>query len=312
MSNAIPYKDVNKSGDLVTKNFYNTNSVSVTTETKAGDVTLKSTVSGDDKKAVAGVLEPKCEWKQHSVVLEGKLSTANVFNVKGTRKNLGTDGLNVSLSADRSVTVVKAEGETSLKVSNSATVGLQFANDKANISTDIKVPIQSAEKLSVAASAHVKPVPNAGVGVKVDWVSGGSVTGEGKIVGGTDQVEGGLTVSWPEKVLGLSVWHSPCAHFQWATSVSHPPSGHKNPTTINVAGNFKVDDYSTVKAKLVAGIDRSDKAERSFHAHVSLQQKVNPTTTVSVGADVNLNQAFGVGSGKGGDPSSWGFQVAFK
>jgi len=276
-------------------------------------VTLKSTVSGDEKKPVSGLLEPKYEWKEQNVVLEGKLSSANVFNAKGTLKNIGTDGFNVSLAGDRSVTTVKAEGETTLKVSNSATVGLQFSNDLANFSTDVKVPIQSNDKLSVATALHVKPVPNAGVGAKVDWAAGGAVSGEGKIVGGTDQVEGGLTVSYPERVVGLSVWHSPCAHFQWATSISHPPSGHKAPvTTVNVAGNFKLDEYSTVKAKLVAGVDRSDKAERSFRAAVSLQQKINPATTVTVGADVNLNTACGVGSGKGGDASSWGIQVAFK
>jgi len=313
MSNAIPYREVNKSGDVVTKSFLNTNSVSFTTETKAGDVTLKSTVSGDDKKPVAGLLEPKYELKEHNVVLEGKLSTANVFNGKATFKNLGTNGLNVSVSGDRSVSVVEVEGEAITKISNSATIGVQFANDKANFSGDVKFPIQSADKLSVSSTLSVKPAPNTGAGLKVDWVSGGAVTGEGKIVGGTDLIEGGLTVSYPAKVLGFSLWHSACTNFQWAATVSHPPSTDKDPTTlVNVAGNFELDDYSTVKAKLVAGVDRSDKVERSFRAAVSLQQKVNPTTTVTVGADVNLNQAFGVGKGKGGNSSSWGVQVAFK
>lgn len=69
------------------------------------------------------------------------------------------------------------------------------------------------------------------------------------------------------------------------------------------------DDNTTVKSKIAATLDRSDKAANVFRAGVSLQQKVNDNVTVSVGTDVNLNTW---GLGKGGDASSFGVQVAFK
>jgi len=313
-SKAVAYKDLNKSGDLITKSFLTNNSVSITAETKSGDVTVKSSVSGDDKKPFASVLEPKYEWKEHDVVFEGKFSTANAFNAKATFKNVGTDGLNLSVSGDRTIKEekkeAKKEAEGALIVSNAATGGLQFSHELVNLGVDIKLPIANPkEKISVAGTLHAKPHPNGSVGLKVDYVHGGDLTGEGKLVGGTDQIEGGVSLTYPEKVVGGGFWHSYNSNFQWAASASHPLST-KKPTEVNVAGNYKFDDFTTLKAKLTAGFDHGAKPENTFRGAVSIQQKVNLNTTVTVGADVNFNHAFGLG--KAGDASSYGFQLGFK
>jgi len=221
----------------------------------------------------------------------------------------------VSVSGDRSIKPdTKKEAESAIITSNSGTVGVQFSHELVNFSGDVKVPIATPkEKISVASTLHVKPHPNASIGLKVDYVHGGDLKGEGKLVGGTDKLEGGLSLTYPEKVIGGSVWHSLCSHFQWAASASHPLGTAQDPTTVvNVAGNFKLDDCTTLKARLTAGIDQSGKAEDivSVRGAASVQQKVNLNTTVTVGADVNFSQAFGVG--KGGDASAYGFQVSFK
>jgi len=312
VSKAVAYRDLNKSGDLISKNFLTNNAISITTETKSGDVTVKSTVSGDDKKPIAALLEPKFEWKERDIVFEAKLSTGNTFNAKGTLKNVGTDGLNISVSGDRVIKPAKKEAESTITITNSATGGFQFSHELVNISADVKVPIADAnEKLTVAGTVHAKPHPNASVGFKVDYVHGGDLTGEGKLVGGTDQIEGGVSMTYPEKVVGGSLWHSYCPHFQWAASVSHPLGTPKTPTSVvNVAGNYKFDDFTILKARLTAGFDRSGKVENSYRGAVSVQQKINPNTTVTVGADVNFNHACSLG--KGGDASSYGVQLAFK
>jgi len=319
---ASPYRDLVKANDLVTKNFLASNSFSVTTETKAGDVSFKSTISGDAKKPVAAVVEPKYEWKEQNLAFEGKLSSANVFNVKGTWKN-PVDGLNLSLSGDRSVTVVtpkqgeEATGST-LKVTNSVTGGAVFNNHLVHWGVDVKVPVQSEGKISATTSLHGKPIDNADVGVKIDWEAGGSPKVEGKALGGNDKMEGAVSWAYPSNTLGLNWWHSLCSNFQYAAQATWAVPNTKDSKevpTINVAGNYKIDDNTTVKEKVTTAVDRKDK-NHAFRAGLGVQQKVNVNTTVTIGADVNLNHALNVGSGpKGsavGDASTYGFQIAFK
>jgi hypothetical protein len=306
-----------KANDLVTKNFLALNSFSVTTETKAGDVSFKSTYGGDAKKPVAAVVEPKYEWKEQSLAFDGKLSSANAFTAKGTWKN-PVDGLNVSLQGDRAVSWAGQKGEEAptLKVTNSVTGGLQYNNQHVHWGLDVKFPVQSDGKISATTSLHGKLGDNADGGVKIDWEAGGSPKVEGKAVGGNDKMEGAVSWAYPSNTLGLNWWHSPCSHFQWAATAAWAiPKDSKEVPVINVAGNYKVDDNTTVKAKVSALVDRKDK-DNGYRAGLSVQQKVNSNTTVTVGADVNLNHALNVGSGKKGtavgDASTYGFQIAFK
>jgi len=253
------------------------------------------------------------------LAFEGKLSSANVFSAKGTSKNLGTDGLNVHLQVERFVArVEKKDEEPSLKVTNTGTAGLQFNNDKVHFLAELKVPIQSEGKLGATGSLHAKPVDNVDVGVKADWEAGGAPKFEGKLIGGNDNLEGAVSFAFPSKVWGLNFWHSPCTHFQWAATVALPPSdAKKDPEpVINVTGNYKFDDATTLKARVTTIVDRSASKDNAFRTALSLQQKVNASTTVTVGADVNLNNALNIGSGKKGSnvgaASSAGFQIAFK
>jgi predicted thioesterase len=312
MLKATPYIDLIKANDLVSKNFLNQNSFSITTETKAGDVVFKSSVSGDEKKPLAAVLEDRYEWKEKNLTFDGKLSTANAFSLKGTYKNLFVDGLNVSLRGDRSIER-KEDAEQPLNVSNSVTAGVLYNDQHVHLTADVKVPVKSSGNLSVSTAVTAKPVDQVNVGVKVDWLA--SVTSfEGKLIGANDQLEGAVTFN-SDRVWGFNFWHLYSSKFQWATAVSVPPATAKrNPDpVINVAGAYKFDDSTTVKAKFNVAVDKTEAAEHAFRAALSLQQKLNPYTTVTVGADVNLNHALNIGSGKKVTPtSSCGFQIAFK
>jgi len=312
MSKASPYRDLVKANDLITKNFLKDNSFAVVTETKAGDVSFKSTVSADNKKPVAAVIEPKYEWKENNLAFEAKISTALTASGKATFKNVGIEGLNLSVQGEKEV---KKEKDEALKLALSGTGGLQFNNELAHLVVDVKFTNES--KLSASGSLHAKPVDNVDVGVKVDWEDG-TTKFEGKLIGGNDDMEGAIAFAYPSKVLGVNFWHSCCAKFQWALGVSAPPSDAKKDPEIvvNVAGNYKLDDSTTLKAKVTASVDRSSSKDHAFRCALSLQQKVNANTTVTVGSDVNVNNAWSIGSGKKGTnvgaASSCGFQIAFK
>jgi hypothetical protein len=316
---AAAYSSFIKANDLTTKSFPTLNSFGVITETKAGAVSFKSTISGDDKKPLAAVVEPKYEWKEQNLSFEGKASSANVFNAKGTLQNfMSTDGLNLYLQGDRSITWEKQEEEVVRKTTNTGTAGLQFNNDIAHFVAEVKVPVRSAGKVAVTSSLHAKPVDNVDVGVKVDWETGSPIKVEGKLQGGNGQIEGGVSVAYPSKTWGVNFWHSHCSAFQWALTLVVPPAdAKKDPEpVVHVAGNYKFDDSTTLKARVSTKVDRTTDKDHAFRGALSLQQKVNANTTVTVGADVNLNHSLGLGSGTNtsnvGDASSCGFQISFK
>jgi hypothetical protein len=297
-----------KSNDLVTKNFFANGSFAVTTETKSGDYTFKSNVSGDSKKPVSATLEPKYEWKEHNLAFEGKISTANSATAKATFKNV-VPGLSLHLQGDRALTTKDEE----TKLSQSATAGFTYVNEKVHLTGEAKVPVGG--KIALTASLHAKPVDNFSVGLKADYEVSGQPKFEGKVIGGNDQTEGAVSVTFPDKVVGVNLWHSLNSNFQLASTVSWPPAAAEGkkavaPTSVNVAGNYKFDDHTTLKAKLSAAIDRTEDAKHVYRYGLSLQQKVNDNVTVSVGTDVNLNHVWGLGSS--GDDSSYGVQVAFK
>jgi len=307
MSKAGSYRDLVKANELATKNFLSNNSFSVITETKATDVSFKSTVSGDKTKGLSAVIEPKCECRERNVALEAKASTANTFSAKGTYKNV-VDDLNVSLQFEHSVTQEKGH----VKETNTFTPGLLFNNKYAHFSADLKVPLGG--KLAVSAALHAKPVDNFDVGFKVDYEINGAYSAEAKFLGSGSDVEGAFSLNYPSKVWGLHLWHSLNSSFQWGANLTVPPGDDKkNPNpTINFAESYQFDDLTTLKGKLTAVVDRSDAGDHALRAGLSLQQKVNDNTTVTVGADVNLNHALGVGKKSVGAESSCGFQVNFK
>jgi len=220
MAKATSYRDLIKANDLITKNFLNNNSFAVITETKAGDVSFKSTVSGDKTKGLSAVVEPKYELREHNLAFEGKASTANAFTVKGTYKNLVPD-LNLSLTGERSLVQEKTKEGTHLKELNSITGGAVFNNNAVNFSADVKYPLGG--KLNVNTAVHAKLHDNVDVGVKVDYELNGKLGAEAKVVGGNPNVEGAFTLLYPSFIWGLSVWHSPNSNLQWAAQLSVPP-----------------------------------------------------------------------------------------
>jgi len=305
---ATPYKDLVKGTDFVNRGFYANNSFALTTETRSGDYTFKTSVTGDARKPVSAALEPKYEWREHNLVFEGKLSTLNTLTAKATFKNV-VPGLSTHIQGDRAVVV---KGDTSV-VTQAASAGLTYATTQAHFSTEAKVPIGGGA-VSLTSAVHVRPVDNVSVGVKADYDLGGQPRFEGKLIGGNLLTEAALSVSYPEKVIGVSLWHALNARFQFAATVAIPPSaveGRKpGPAVVNVAGNYTFDPFTSLKAKLIAGIDRSDSSAHAYRAGLAVTQRVNENITVSVGTDVNLNHAWGLGAT--GETSTYGVQVAFK
>jgi len=309
---ACSYRDLIKANDLITKNFFAENSVAIVTETKGGDFSFKSTVSRDGDKAL-GVVEPKYEWKDKNLLFEGKVSSANALSIKGTSKDFFTSGLNVSLGADRFVEVKKKEDKQKDVIQGVGSV--QFNNEHAHVLVEAKLPVRCEAPANISVAGHIKPIDHIDVGVKLDWTEGKGVKVEGKLAGGTDSVEGAGSYLYPTGLWSLNFWNSFSSSFQWAASLTVPPADaqDKPEPVFSVAGNYKVDDNTSVKTKLSAIIDRKDSKEgHVYRSGLSLQQKVGANTTITVGADVNLNNALFVGKHAVGDPSSCGFQISFK
>jgi hypothetical protein len=319
---AGPFKDLVKANTLITRDFPATDSFNVTSETKAQDATFKTTITGDRKKPVAATLEPKFDWKQQNLAFEGKLGTNNVFSAKATYKNLFTPGFNAYLQGDRSVawrTEKPKEGEKpkdpTLDLKNSVTTGVSFTNEQVNFSGEAKFPVLPQDKASYSTNFHVKPVEQAALGGNFTYAKS-KLKGEVKLLGGTDQLEGAVHVTYPEKNWGVWFWHSVNPNFQWAANYSFAvptEEDEKLKPTANLVGNYKVDDFTTVKAKLFAGLAVDDKKQvNDYRLGLSLGQKINANTTVTVGADVNLRSACEQADGAKNEPSSCGIQVAFK
>jgi len=313
---ATPYRDLTKANDLVTKNFPSAHSFAITTETKAGGTTVKSSVKSTEKEGVVGQIEPKYDWKEHNLVFEGTLSTANVFSAKATAKNLGTPGLNFYLKGDRKVASTLAEDKSSVtKVETAATGGVQFNNELAFFVAECKVPLPYQQEVALTSSVHVAPIEQAALGLKLDYTHAEKsvFAYEGKLIGRHENLEGALTYS-SKRVAGLHFWHEVNSDFQWAATVAYPLS-EKEAANVTVAGAYKLDDFTTVKAKVEAQIDRkAESPSHRFRSGVSLQQKLNLNTTLTVGADINLHQArYGVNDVLlHGADSSCGFELAFK
>jgi len=171
--------------------------------------------------------------------------------------------------------------------------------------------------VALTSSVHVAPIEQAALGLKLDYTHAEKsvFAYEGKLIGRHENLEGALTYT-SKRVAGLHFWHEVNSDFQWAATVAYPlPEKEFTPAAnITFAGAYKLDDFTTVKAKVEAQIDRSDLPSHRFRSGVSLQQKLNLNTTLTVGADINLHQArHGVNDVLlHGADSSCGFELAFK
>lgn len=101
-------------------------------------------------------------------------------------------GLSAHLQGDRSVSTVKKGEETVVNVAQSATAGVTYANEKVHFTTEAKVVVPTA-KVALTGSLHAKPVDHVSVGLKADW-DGEKPKAEAKLIGGTDQLEGALSL----------------------------------------------------------------------------------------------------------------------
>lgn len=95
------------------------------------------------------------------------------------------------MQGDRAVVAKKGE-ETEDKVDQTATAGVTYANEKVHLVTEAKVSVPFS-KVNLNAAVHAKPVDNASVGVKADW-DGEKTKVEGKLIGGTEQLEGAVSL----------------------------------------------------------------------------------------------------------------------
>jgi len=308
---AAPYRDLTKANDLVTRSFPSGGAFSLSTETRAGDASVKTSVRCSNKDHVSATISPAYDWRAQHLSFEGSFSTTNAFFVKGTVKDLGTKGLNLSLRGDR---ITRLADDNQLAVLSDYTAGIQYGNQHVHLLTEAR--LVSTSDVAVSAAIHGVPHDNVGVGLKVDYSTRPgaegkqvtTVTGEGKLVGRFDQIEGALTCT-SKQVLGVHFWHELSKDFQWAATVAYPlAEDTKEVPVVNVAANYKLDDFTTGKGRVTAYLNKGE-VKPVYRSAFSAQQKINLNTSVTVGADVNLNHVFGT---KDGAPTACGFELSFK
>lgn len=119
----------------------------------------------------------------------------HLCKAKATLKNT-VPGLSVHLQGERAyIAAVKgADGKDTKAASavQSATAGVTYANDKVHLLSEAKVSVPF-DKATLSAAFHAKPVDNVSVGLKAEWDTK-DVKAEAKLVGGTGQLEGAVSV----------------------------------------------------------------------------------------------------------------------
>jgi len=290
----------------------------VTAETKSNGITFKSQLSSDSKNLPKATFTPKYKWEDKNLEFEAKLTSNNTLNVKQTFSEV-IPGLKLSLTGDRDL-----NKDDSAKFNDSVTASVEYSHELFHLAADGKLSSQGGEPWgpSFSGSLSTQPVENVNVGVKATHDDKESKL-IGTLAGGIPEAQGAFTFSYPDAVYGAHFWHQCSPKFTYAASVSVPPvpekpkkDDKKAPVpSVDLVGNYVIDDSTSLKAKLRTEVDR-EAGDHGFRAILALAQKVNSSTTVTVGADLNLNNALGLGFGskkaRVGDSSTFGVEVAFK
>lgn len=298
---AIPYVNLVKANDLLSKNFLSGGTFTITSEAKTAtsSISASSTVIGS---SFIQSFTPKYEWKDKNMSVEGRVSTSNLMSAKINFNDFVTQGLSVYLRGEKAKT---KETTTPNIFDFSATAGFLFNNDRFHLNGECKLPC--TEPISILGTMSVQPSDNLAFGLKVEHeLKKESIPNlEGKLVFGSPLVEGSLFAMYPSNVIGASLLQLIQPNFNWATRASLDLTGKQRPTW-EVAGTFQLNTSSTVKGKATIAIDNVKNHEIRFA--LGTQQKINPNVTAIISTDINVNQAL-LGWDSIGVASSGGFEL---
>jgi len=159
MTSTVDYEDLTRPvSDYFTKPFPAGGLVKIGTETKADCTTVKTT---SERKFVKGAqaydttIEPKFEFKEYKLTIEGKLQTSNVLSLTATKSDL-VKGLKVKVGGER-----KATAQT-------VTAGIEYSAEKVFLKINAGLPIE-ARPIPVTGNIVFQPVEKVFVGSKFDF-----------------------------------------------------------------------------------------------------------------------------------------------
>jgi len=144
------------------------------------------------------------------------------------------------------------------------------------------VVIQYPDELHVGGNVSLDL--NEKMGVKVDGVVSYSqkdwqITGRGSYSPPTR--EGSVII------FGASFFHKVTKNIRWALDIDTDQAFKRGPIGV-VAGEYQIDDYTTLKGKCTVKVPDPSKPKPEARVALVGKQKINPYFSVILGADLNV------------------------
>jgi len=287
------FNDVGKDArDFISDDFPSDGTVKFTTQSKTPDgVTAKATVRRylkAGREQIDAVIEPKYEWKEKNVELSGKFATANDFTASAIVKDLvkgskiEVSGTSNEKTASSKLVLSQKQDPVAAKITVTVPLDLSPTIKKTPTKLVGDVVIEYPKDLHVGGNVSLDL--NEKMGVKVDGVVGYSqndwqITGRGSYSPPTR--EGSVIF------FGASFFHNVSKTIRWALDIETDQAFKRGPIGV-VAGEYKIDDYTTLKGKATIKIPDPSKPKPEARVAVVAKQKINPNLSVTLGADINV------------------------
>jgi len=327
---AKAFEDIGKeSVEFIAKGYPNSGTFKISTETKTPNgVALKATAtrSFDSKgEKIGAEVEPKFDWKQHDVELNGKLATGGEFE-GGITFNEIVKGAKISFTgfqSDSNGNAVKASATYKHEMAT-LKAGVKFPfKDNTHVNWNGELTVRHE---NVYAGADIRfdqavPAPSAAEGEQpkdrlLCNFKAGYVTPDFQVLAyAEDQVnkDKGTLAQFP--ILHILSFNFLCA-FSNAIKFGFGASVERNNirgVELNAGGEYKVDKDTVVKGKF--SVVQAQKADdREFRLGLAAKQNITDRVNVTVGADVNARAMLGTPGTTLGNtkPHSYGFEIKFQ
>eukprot|EP01123_Difflugia_compressa_P006769 TRINITY_DN19136_c0_g1_i1.p1 TRINITY_DN19136_c0_g1~~TRINITY_DN19136_c0_g1_i1.p1 ORF type:complete len:311 (-),score=58.06 TRINITY_DN19136_c0_g1_i1:81-1013(-) len=297
--------------DLIANDFPIDGSIKFTAQSKTPDnVSTKAVINRALKKekstireVISASVEPKFEWKDKNVELSTKFTSSN--DLSGT---LLLKNLSFLPKYELSVTGTQSEREgTSVEFIGS------LLHSKIGTKGSFLYPVSSVGKKPIKGSAELTGYyKNWFTGLRVvlntDNLTAPKVEGLVSFNNNPIEVSGGVTHDLKEETTSaqLSFYHKYRSDVKYAAEFNVDVASTK--TSANLAGEYKLDDSTTLKAKWV--LKPTDLSEQpQFRLVGSVKQQISPVLTSTIGVDLNVTTFFGESTG---DAHSFGLDIKFQ
>jgi len=324
---AKAFEDIGKEpAEFISKGYPNSGTFKVAIETKTPNgVGLKgsATRSFDAKgEKISAEVEPKFEWKQHDVELNGKLTIGGDYEAGVTFNDLLVQGAKVSFTGFQSDSAGQA-----VKASTS------YKHDQGTLKAGVKFPFKENNHVNWNGELTVRHEDiHAGVDVRYDqamvgkpendapkdrWLfnfKAGYITPKFQaVVFAEDQInKDKATASTPVlHLLNFNFLYSvtDAVKFAFGSSVER---NNVRGVELNAGGEYKVDANTVVKGKFTV-VQSPKPDEREFRLGLAAKQNLTERVNVTVAADLNARAILGTPSSLGSTKAhSFGFEVKFQ